>query len=191
MSGEQTRMVRFQERIGDEDQQRADLYGVLATLFAEPPNADLLLALRVQSDATQAGATPLELAWKGLCDAADPSKVQALQDEYAACFMGIGKPAVFLYISYYASGFLHEKPLAKIRQDLAQLGLSRKEGVSETEDHISCLCEVQAKVLSRLKRNFSKPIWPLGLSRCAMRFRRCKKRSFIRMWAICYGLFYQ
>jgi TorA maturation chaperone TorD len=67
--------------------------------------------------------------------------------------MGIGKPAVFLYISFYASGFLHEKPLAKIRQDLAQLGLSRKEGVSETEDHISSVCEVMRYLIMLEDRN--------------------------------------
>ncbi len=142
MSTERTQTVRFQERIGDEDQQRADLYGVLATLFAGPPSADLLLALRIQAQSCEASHTPLESAWKGLCDAAEPAKEKEIADEYAAVFMGIGKPAVFLYISFYASGFLHEKPLAKIRQDLAQLGIGRKEGVSETEDHISSLCEV-------------------------------------------------
>jgi TorA maturation chaperone TorD len=142
MSADREQRVRFEERIGDEDQQRADLYGVLATLFAGPPNADLLLALKVQSQQEDAPITPLERAWRSLCEAADPAAQEACRQEYSACFQGIGKPPVFLYISYYASGFLHEKPLANIRQHLAQLGLSRKEGVSETEDHISSLCEV-------------------------------------------------
>jgi TorA maturation chaperone TorD len=142
MSANLQQSVRFHERIGDEDQQRADLYGVLATLFAAPPNADLLLSLRVQLQENGAPITPLERAWQSLCEAANVATEEACRDEYSVCFQGIGKPPVFLYISYYASGFLHEKPLAIIRQHLAQLGLSRKEGVSETEDHISSLCEV-------------------------------------------------
>ena len=139
--------VVFHERIGDEDQQRADLYGVLATLFAGPPNNDLLMALAAQVEPAKEqkagqGETALELAWRELCQSAQMMNASAAKQEYESCFMSVGKPPVFLYISYYASGFLHEKPLARIRQDLNELGISRKEGVSETEDHISSLCEV-------------------------------------------------
>ena len=48
------------------------------------------------------------------------------------------------YGSYYLTGFLHERPLARLRQDLAELGIARSEGNAEPEDHIATLCEVMA-----------------------------------------------
>ncbi|MGH8770944.1 MAG: TorD/DmsD family molecular chaperone, partial [Burkholderiales bacterium] len=64
-----------------------------------------------------------------------------LREEYDQLFIGVGKPDVMLYGSYYLSGFLMEKPLAKLREDLLKLGLSRRQSVGEPEDHISALSE--------------------------------------------------
>jgi TorA maturation chaperone TorD len=54
----------------------------------------------------------------------------------------VGKPEVYVYASHYLSGFLNEKPLVRLRQDLAKLGLARDEAMSETEDHFAYCCEV-------------------------------------------------
>ncbi len=48
------------------------------------------------------------------------------------------------YASYYLTGFLHERPLARVREDFDRLGIARAEKVSEPEDHIAILCEVMA-----------------------------------------------
>ena len=48
------------------------------------------------------------------------------------------------YGSYYLTGFLHEKPLAKLRQDMSRLGVVREQNVAEPEDHIASLCEMMA-----------------------------------------------
>ena len=48
------------------------------------------------------------------------------------------------YGSYYLTGFLHERPLARLRDDLARLGIERAEGVVEPEDHAAILCEIMA-----------------------------------------------
>ena len=46
--------------------------------------------------------------------------------------------------SYYLTGFLHERPLARLREDLARLGIERAEGNAEPEDHAATLCEIMA-----------------------------------------------
>jgi TorA maturation chaperone TorD len=46
------------------------------------------------------------------------------------------------------TGFLHERPLADLREELARLGIARRADVSETEDHVSALCEVMAMLVA-------------------------------------------
>ena len=52
------------------------------------------------------------------------------------------------YGSYYLTGFLHERPLARLRTDLAALGIERAEGQYEPEDHAAILCEIMAGLAS-------------------------------------------
>jgi TorA maturation chaperone TorD len=67
----------------------------------------------------------------------------AVHAEFDALFGGVGKPEVYVFGSHYLSGFLNEKPLAQLRTDLANLGLTRDAAtMSETEDHVSYLFEV-------------------------------------------------
>ncbi|WP_347329247.1 TorD/DmsD family molecular chaperone, partial [Ralstonia pseudosolanacearum] len=69
-------------------------------------------------------------------------------DEYTELFIGVGKPEVFLYGSYYQAGFLNEKPLVVLRADLRRYGLERAEGITETEDHLATLCEVMRYLIA-------------------------------------------
>ena len=71
-----------------------------------------------------------------------------MREEYEQLFIGIGKPEVLLYGSYYLSGFLMERPLAALRTDLAQLGLERADNIVESEDHIASLCEVMRYLIA-------------------------------------------
>jgi len=126
----------------DEEVARAELYGVLAALYYAPPDAALLGALRAAvTQAPTAGAF-LEEPWQRLVAQARALDEAAIRAEYDALFGGVGRPDVQLYASHYLSGFLNDKPLAVLRDDLAALGLSPRPGMSETEDHIACLCEV-------------------------------------------------
>ena len=68
--------------------------------------------------------------------------------EYDALFGGVGKPEVYLFGSHYLSGFLNDKPVARLRTDLAALGLERDESVTETEDHFAYLCEVMRYLIA-------------------------------------------
>ena len=73
---------------------------------------------------------------------------QAIANEYQALFGGVGKPEVYLFGSHYMAGFLNEKPLARLRGELAELGLDRDEAMPETEDHIAYLCEVMRYLIA-------------------------------------------
>jgi TorA maturation chaperone TorD len=132
----------------DEETARAEIYGLLAQLYYAPPSPDLLDALRVAvTDAPAAGGL-LEEPWRDVVGAArEVSNAQAA-DEYNTLFGGVGKPEVYLFGSHYLAGFLNEKPLAKLRTDLAALGLDRDEAMPETEDHIAYLCEVMRYLIA-------------------------------------------
>lgn len=123
----------------DEEEARADLYSTLASLFCAPPSQDLLDRLA----GAESGAEGfLGNAWRELMQVASEMDAETVRDEYEHLFIGVGKPEVMLYGSYYLSGFLMEKPLVVLRTDLANLGLQRPDKVVESEDHIATLCEV-------------------------------------------------
>jgi len=96
----------------------------------------------------QAGEAPLEGVWMSLVEAAKNSKTADWKAEYDNSFLGVGKPNVFLYGSFYMSGHLHEKPLLEIRRSLQQFGLEGSDSISETEDHIATLFEVMRYLIA-------------------------------------------
>jgi TorA maturation chaperone TorD len=133
-----------------EEAARADLYGALATLFSKPPSQHLLDSVAAGGAAAGAGEgnTVLQLAWADLVDACNNALQEAVREEYEHLFIGVGKPEVMLYGSYYLSGFLMEKPLAVLRTDLRALGIERAQAVVESEDHIGTLCEVMRYLIA-------------------------------------------
>lgn len=132
----------------DEETARAEVYGLLAQLYYAAPSQQLLDALRVAATEAPAAGAFLEEPWRALVGAARAADMVELQREYDALFGGVGKPEVYLFGSHYLSGFLNEKPLARLRTDLAALGLERDEAMAETEDHIACLCEVMRYLIA-------------------------------------------
>ena len=121
----------------DEEVARAEMYGLLASLFYQPPSAELLAQLQAAvTEAPEAGGF-LEEPWRDLVAQARQSSVQTLTQEYNSLFGGVGKPEVYLFGSHYLSGFLNEKPLVQLRDDLAALGLARDAAMPETEDHVA------------------------------------------------------
>src|ERR1700736_802799 len=119
---------------------RAQEYALLAALLARPPDAALLKRLtKLESD-----GTPLGLAHRALAGAAVEKDAAAVAREYFDLFIGLGRGELLPYGSYYLTGFLHERPLARLRADLADLGVARAEDQGEPEDHIAILCEVMA-----------------------------------------------
>jgi TorA maturation chaperone TorD len=132
----------------DEETARAEVYGLLAALYYAPPSAELLAQLRVAVTEAPAKGGLLEEPWRDVVAAARNADDAAIQAEYNALFGGVGKPEVYVFGSHYLSGFLNEKPLARLRTDLAKLGLQRDETMPETEDHFAYLCEVMRYLIA-------------------------------------------
>jgi TorA maturation chaperone TorD len=132
----------------DEETARAEIYGLLSQLYYAPPPPELLSALRVAVTEAPAQGAFLEEPWRALVGAARAFDDKAIADEYDALFGGVGKPEVYLFGSHYLSGFLNEKPLARLRDTLSGLGLSRDEAMPETEDHIAYVCEVMRYLIA-------------------------------------------
>jgi TorA maturation chaperone TorD len=132
----------------DEETARAELYGLLAQLYYAPPEPGLLEALRVAATDAPARGGFLEEPWRALVGAARAMSDREIETEYDALFGGVGKPEVYLFGSHYISGFLNEKPLVRLRADLAALGLARDEAMPETEDHVAYLCEVMRYLIA-------------------------------------------
>lgn len=132
----------------DEETARAEIYGLLAQLFYQVPQPEMLAQMRVAvTDAPVAGGF-LEEPWRQLVAAARQSSDEDIANEYNHLFGGVGKPEVYLYASHYVSGFLNDKPVARLRDDLKALGLDRHDSMSETEDHFSYLCEVMRYLIA-------------------------------------------
>jgi TorA maturation chaperone TorD len=133
----------YEERPGlpDEvDAARAQEYALLAVLLARAPDAEFLTRIaKLRGD-----ATPLGVAHAALAQAADGASAQKIAREFFDLFVGVGRGELLAYGSYYLTGFLNERPLARLRGDLHALGIERVEGQSEPEDHAAILCEIMA-----------------------------------------------
>ncbi len=127
-------------------QARLEAYGLLAGLLRSAPSAEILslLSHSGQSSAQARRPTDLQSAWQGLAEAASRANPDALEAEHHNLFIGLGRGELLPYGSYYLTGFLMDKPLAALRDELARLGIQRADGVSEPEDHAAALCETMA-----------------------------------------------
>jgi TorA maturation chaperone TorD len=142
MSDSDLRALSFATADDSEELARAELYGLLASLWLAPPDAALLQQFQVAvTEAPQPGGH-LEAPWGALVAAMRATSVADAAAEHEALFHGVGRPEVFAYGSHYLSGFLNDKPLAALRTDLATLGLARDADRLETEDHVAFVLEV-------------------------------------------------
>jgi TorA maturation chaperone TorD len=127
--------------VADEiDAARAQEYALLASLLVRAPDAALLGKLAL----LRGDASPLGVAHVALAQAAAETSVERVEREYFDLFIGLGRGELLPYASYYLTGFLHERPLARLRADLVPLGIERVESNYEPEDHAATLCEIMA-----------------------------------------------
>ena len=126
--------------IDDIDRARAEEYVLLASLLLSPPDADLLGRLST----LDGGEGLLGQAHAALGQAAGSASATAVGREYFKLFIGVGRGELLPYASYYLTGFLNERPLARLRGDMQRLGVARAEGHSEPEDHLGTLCEMMS-----------------------------------------------
>lgn len=126
-----------------EEALRAQMYRLLAGFLGAPAeDARLRAAAELEGDDSALGVAVSDLA--KAARAADPV---VIAEEFNDLFIGLGRGALIPYCSYYLTGFLHEKPLAVLRQDMSRLGVARDPAVHEPEDHIATLCETMAGLI--------------------------------------------
>jgi len=133
--------------LSEEDQIRANTYRLLGTLMAKPPTSEIVELLRRIDIDEKEQASAMAVGWKMLHLAASRTEVEKLEDEYQALFIGVGRGEVVPYASWYLTGFMMERPLAQLRQDLKIYGLERAEEVKEPEDHAGALCETMSLLI--------------------------------------------
>jgi len=126
------------------DAERARLFALLGRLLGGAPDAALLARMMV----LRGTEGDLGEAYGALAAASGATTPEAAEREYFDLFIGVGRGEILPYASYYLTGFLHERPLADLRGDLARLGIERAEGVAEPEDHIAFLCETYAGLIA-------------------------------------------
>lgn len=127
---------------GGEEWLRSRVYGLLGRLFADIPGPEVIEPLTALEVDPADG--PLAEGWRGLADAARASDAEALDIEYHALFIGLGRGEIMPFATWYLTGFLMGRPLVRLRQDLRRLGLEREDDVHEPEDHIAALFEAMA-----------------------------------------------
>ena len=130
--------------IDEVDAARAQEYALLARMLMRAPDAELLSRI----SKLRADASPLGLAHAALAEAADKTNAKTVEREFFDLFIGLGRGELMPYGSYYLTGFLHERPLARLREDLTKLGIARAEGVVEPQDHAGILCEIMSGLVS-------------------------------------------
>lgn len=129
--------------IDPEDQARSELYDFLGLVLARPADAALL----GQIAELRGNDTPLGNTLDKLARIAAVTKPEAAEREFNALFIGLGRGELLPFASYYLTGFLNEKPLAKLRQDMAEHGIERAEGRREPEDNIASLMEMMGGMI--------------------------------------------
>ena len=137
--------------IEEEDQLRADMYSFLASLLRAEPSADLVKQLTL----LESDDTPIGKAIKILKKLASSLDLPSIRDEYVGIFIGVGRGEILPFASYYLTGFLKDKPLAKLRGDMQEIGIAVSSGI-DPEDHIATLFDIMAGlILGKFNRKFS------------------------------------
>ena len=122
---------------------RTDGYVLLGSLLGQPPSEDLRDILQnLQWDEAvpeELGKTLAALRRAG-CD----YPLAALKEEFNRLFVGLGCGEMIPYASWYREKMIQSLPLVSLRSDLVRLGIVRRSGNHEPEDHAAALCEVMA-----------------------------------------------
>lgn len=126
-----------------EDQARADLYDFLAALLAKPADSSLLMKV----SSLKGDGTPIGQSMATLGRLAGVTSSDICEREFNTLFVGLGRGELLPYASYYLTGFLNEKPLAKLREEMSIRDIARAEGKSEPEDNIASLMEMMAGMI--------------------------------------------
>ena len=136
-------MAHERKNVSDEDKLRAQLYTLLGHLLAREPSTEIISVVRgLQGDDSELGK-----AFQSLAAQTDKHNKESICREYSDLFIGMGRGELVPYGSYYLTGFLNEKPLAKLRNAMRELNIKRSDDVKEPEDNIGSLMEMMAGLI--------------------------------------------
>ena len=138
------------ESVAVEDRTRADCYRLLGRLLAAPPASELLDAVGCMLG----GQGEFGAAIDALAAAARATDAEAASRQYHDLFIGLARGELVPFASYYRTGFLYDKPLAKLRTDMERFGIAAVDNASDPEDHIASICEMMAGLIGG---NFGAP----------------------------------
>lgn len=134
---------------------RASAYTLIARLMARAPDREFLAGLSQVSSSRIGGgsrsgedATPFGAALSELAAEAAATTPRQAEREFHDLFIGVTRGEIVPYASFYISGFLFDRPLARLRADMARLGIARAAGVAEPEDHVASLFETMAVLIA-------------------------------------------
>lgn len=133
--------------LNEEQQYRASAYSLIGSLLRNPPDEDVLSYVSGLAQDAPVEGDDLLLSMSSLGLSAKMLTPEVIEDEFHTLFIGIGKGEVVPYASWYLTGFLMEKPLSDLRDDLAVLGYQKDDSICEPEDHAAALCEVMSMII--------------------------------------------
>jgi TorA maturation chaperone TorD len=126
--------------VDEVDRARAQEYALLSTLLSRSPDGPMIARLaRLRGD-----ATPLGVAHRALATAASHASAEGVEREYFDLFLGLKPGGLFPYASYYLTGTVQGRPLARLREALQRLSIERTPGQAEPEDHAATLLEIMS-----------------------------------------------
>lgn len=125
---------------------RAAMYRLLARFMDRPPGrSDLEAAADLRADGCE-----LEQVIASFASAAAGTTVAEQGIDFHDLFIGLAAGEVVPYASHYDTGTLNDLALVAVRRDLQSLGLRRRHGIAEPEDHAAAILEAMAALIDRL-----------------------------------------
>jgi len=139
-SRSETEVGASSQLVDEVDQARARQYALLSTLLSCSPDLLMIERLaRLRGDATRLG-----VAHAALAKAAGRASAKGVEREYSDLFLGLKPDGLLPYASYYLTGALQGRPLARLREALGRFGIERTPGQTEPEDHAATLLEIMS-----------------------------------------------
>ncbi|RKF12659.1 molecular chaperone TorD [Roseovarius spongiae] len=126
--------------IAAEEEGRAALYELLASLLSAPPDSPALRTLAAMTG----GSAQLGHALAELAGAAAQTDARTVEREYNTLFIGLGRGEILPFASVYRDGHLNGQSLSRLRGDMNALGIERAPGQGEPEDHAATLFAIMA-----------------------------------------------
>lgn len=132
----------------EEQLYRASAYSLIGSLLRKAPDQAMLDRLSGLESADQKDGDDLLISMSTLALSSQQHNTADIEQEFHDLFIGLGKGEVVPYGSWYLTGFLMEKPLSDLRDDLIRLGFERNADIVEPEDHVAALCEVMSIMIT-------------------------------------------